>query len=192
MRDRAKSRTGHDGAIRGLYYGSQPNAEPAFCMKFRSPVIIALFIFGAARCFGGDVTADRSAEIKAQVVAAYDQSIAAAEALDLDSLFGALGNNDNGALIANGRMFLSRTEVIDSTRTNFQGIRALKYEVGPRRVTVLSPTAALLVTNGTLNGETVDGARFTRSFAHTVVYVRENGRWLVLHTHQSNPRDGGP
>ncbi len=149
------------------------------------------FLVSAALAYGSGWAAEpaipSSDALKAEVIAAYDASVAAAESLNLDALDQALAENNDGALIVNGRLLLSRPEVVEFTRGNFSRIAALKYAVGPRRLTLLSPTSALLVTNGTVSVETTDGRSFTRTFAHTIVYVRIDGKWRVWHSHQSNP-----
>ena len=125
-------------------------------------------------------------DIKAQVTAEYDRAVAAAEALNVEQLLARVGENDNGALIINGELILSRREVETRTRSNFAALQSIKYTVGPRRVSVLSPDCALLVVDGTVDVCTSSGTTITRRFAHSVVYVRQNGSWRVLHSHQSS------
>lgn len=128
-----------------------------------------------------------TAEIKAQVIAAHDAALAAAESLNIDELLRGVADNNEGALIMNGRLVLTRADVAATTRANFRGITRLKYEIGPRHVTVLGPDAALLVTTGSVLFETEQGGSVRRNFAHTFVYTRDHGTWRVLHSHQSNP-----
>jgi hypothetical protein len=122
-----------------------------------------------------------------QIAQAHDRMIAAAEALKLDDLFADVVETNRGALIANGRLFLTRDAVMEQTRRNFLGLTALKYHVRERHVTSLSPTAALLVATGTSEARISDGRTISAEFAHTLVLVLEEGRWRVLHSHQSTP-----
>jgi uncharacterized protein (TIGR02246 family) len=144
-------------------------------------IVYFVFLRGERRPEKLDAAAEQ------QVSQAYDRMIAAAESLKLDDLFAELMETNKGALIANGRLFLTRDAVIERTRANFRGITALKYTVRERHVTMLSPTAALLVATGTNEAQISDGRKISAEFAHTVVLVLEHGRWRVLHSHQSAP-----
>jgi uncharacterized protein (TIGR02246 family) len=129
-----------------------------------------------------------TASIKAEVIATYNAAITAAESLNVDALAAFLTDNDEGSLVINGRIQLTRSDAVEATRKNFRTLKAVKYDVGTRHVTVLGPDVALLVTNGSVTVQGEEGPSFNREFAHTVVYVRQNGIWRVLHSHQSNPR----
>lgn len=98
--------------------------------------------------------------IEQAVLACHDQTIAAAETLDLDRLFSFLAANDRGSMIANGRLFLTRDDTSADTRQGFQNIASLKYETHERHVTVLSRTAALLITTGCSTGGQPTGESF--------------------------------
>lgn len=155
----------------------------------KTPFLVSLaLLFLTARCgAAGATAATPPTTTKADVIAAYRASAVAAEALDVDTLVGALAENDQGALAINGQLVLTRAEAVATTRANFQGLRKIKYDLGPQHVTLLAPDTALLVATGTVTGEAESGRTFTRSFVHTVVYQRRDGVWRVLHSHQSNP-----
>ncbi len=128
------------------------------------------------------------AAIEQAVLACHDQTLAAAAALDLDRLFAFVAETDRGSMIGNGRLLLTRADTIAANRQQFQGITALKYEPRERHVTVLSRTAALLVTTGQTHFSTTDGRDLTAPYAQTIVFVLRDGRWQVLHLHSSAPR----
>ncbi len=125
--------------------------------------------------------------IEQAVLACHDQTLAAAAALDLERLFGFVAETDRGSMIGNGRLLLTRADTIAANRQQFQGITALKYEPKERHVTVLSRTAALLVTTGQTRFSTTDGRDLTAPYAQTIVFVLRDGRWQVLHLHSSAP-----
>jgi uncharacterized protein (TIGR02246 family) len=160
----------------------------------KTPFLVSLaLLFLTARCgAAGSTAATSPTAIKADVIAAYRASATAAEALDVDTLVGALAENEEGALVINGRLILTRQEAVATTRANFRGLRKIKYDLGPQHVTLLAPDTALLVATGTVTGEAESGQTFTRAFAHTVVYQRRDGVWRVLHSHQSNPPATNP
>lgn len=131
-------------------------------------------------------SAERTA-IERAVLACHDQTLAAATALDLDRLFGFVAETDRGSTITNGRLFLTRADTIANTRRGFQGIRSIAYETRERHVAVLCRTAALMTTTGQTHVVTTDGRSFTAPYAHTIVFVLQDGTWRVLHLHASAP-----
>lgn len=130
--------------------------------------------------------AERSA-IEQAVLACHDQTLAAAEALDLDRLLGFVAETDRGSMIGNGRLFLTRGDTVANTRERFKGIKAIKYDTHERHVTVLSRTSALVTTTGEVHATTTNGQAFSRPYAQTIVFVQVDGAWQVLHMHSSNP-----
>ncbi len=127
------------------------------------------------------------AVIEQAVLACHDQTLAAAEALDLDRLLGFVAETDRGSMIGNGRLFLTRADTVANTRERFQGIKAIKYETHERHVTVLSRTAALVTTTGDVHATTTDGRAFSVPYAQSIVFVLVDGAWRVLHMHSSSP-----
>lgn len=111
----------------------------------------------------------------------------AAETLDADKVFGFVLENDKGALVQNGRLFLTRSEALESTRQGFQGLQKVSYRLDTQQVTLLSPTIALVVGSGASTAMTRDGRTFETPFAQSVVLVLTNGEWKVLHAHRSFP-----
>ena len=170
-------------------------AAPRFLpIPMRAPplALICLLVVAAVSCrrvsTGDTLLPADSAAIEQAVLACHDQTLAAADALDLDRLVSFVAQTERGSMISNGRLFLTRDDTIANTRQGFQGLRALKYETRERHVTVLSRTAALLVTTGTTRFTTADGREISAPYAQTIVFVLQEGRWQVLHLHQSNPR----
>ena len=154
------------------------------------PTLLFLLAVGlvGALSHTADPTSDKSrAAVERAVIDRYDQMVAAAESLNVDELYRYVADTDQGALVLNGRLIRTRAEALANTRNSFNGIKAVKYQVRDRLVTVLSPTSALLVTTGTSNVETEDGRTFSRPFAHSVVFVFQDGAWRVVHSHQSTP-----
>ena len=145
-------------------------------------VVYFVFLSGERRLEKLDVAGEQ------HVLQAYDRMIAAAEARNVDELFRHVLENDRGALILNGRLFLTSGAALQQTRENFRGLASVKYTVRERHVTLLSPTTALLVATGTSSFRTNDGREFALEFAHTVVFELQDGEWRVLHSHQSTPR----
>ena len=113
----------------------------------------------------------------------------AAEALDAEKLFGFVLENDQGALIQNGKLFLTRSETLESTRQGFERLQKVSYKMDQEHITLLSPTVGLAVAAGSSTATTRDGNTFTTPFLQSVVLVLTNGGWKVFHSHRSIPRE---
>jgi len=146
--------------------------------------LLAMGSFGAA---ADPAPVADDAVIVAAILAVHDQTIAAAEARDLDRLFSFVLENDAGALVSNGVVQLTRADALATTRAGFQGIASVKYNFTARRVTVLSPTSAVLVSSGSVAATTDDSRSFTNGFTQSVLFVLRDGHWRIVHTHQSSP-----
>lgn len=155
---------------------------------------MAIFLLAAAAGLvpGSNRAAEPAADpskaaIERAVLRRFDDMVLEAEALDADELFRHVTENDHGAVVQNGRLWRTRGEALLSVRENFRGLSAVKYQIQERLVTVLSPTAALLVATGTVTVGLPDGRKNSRPFIQTIVFVRQPGGWQVVHSHQSNP-----
>ncbi len=144
-------------------------------------IVYLLFLRGDS----GLARMDAAAE--AQIMRTFDEMMVAAEAGDVDELFRRVAENDRGALISSGRVFFTRADALENTRASMQRLEHVKYSLNDRRVTFLSPNAALLVVSGSVTAKPNGGGEFTAPFVQTVVLTRERGEWRVLHTHQSGP-----
>lgn len=113
---------------------------------------------------------------------------AAAEALNPDKVFSFVLENDRGALAQNGKLFLTRSEALEATKQGFEKLQSVRYQFDQQHVTMLSPTIALAVGEGSSSATTEAGQTFTAHFAQSVVLVLTNGEWQVLHAHRSFPR----
>ncbi len=111
----------------------------------------------------------------------------AAQRLDPDKVFSFVLENDAGALAQNGKLFLTRSEALASTKQGFQGLQKVDYQIDQQHVTLLSPTIALATGEGSSSATTQDGRTFTTRFAQSVVFVLTNDQWQVFHAHRSFP-----
>jgi ketosteroid isomerase-like protein len=58
------------------------------------------------------------------------------------------------------------------------------------QVTVISSDVALLVADGTTTAMLTDGRTIESRFAVSLLFVRREGRWKLLHGHYSMPNRG--
>jgi len=59
--------------------------------------------------------------------------------------------------------------------------------IGEKRITVLADDIVLLTAHGRYVATTKPGPVIAGDFAWTFVYARIEGRWKVVHSHQSTP-----
>ena len=111
----------------------------------------------------------------------------AAQALDPDKVFSFVLENDQGALVQNGKLFRTRSEALASTRQGFQGLQKVSYRFDEQQVALLSPTIALAVGAGESSMTLDDGKTLNTRFVQSVVLVLTNGEWKVFHAHRSFP-----
>ena len=125
-------------------------------------------------------------DIETAVLGRLTEIQSAAQSLDPDKVFSFVLENNKGALVQNGRFFLTRGEALESTRRGFQGLQKVAYQFDQQHVTVISPTVALATGEGSSSATTADGRTFTTRFAQSVLLVLTNGEWKVLHAHRSS------
>lgn len=125
--------------------------------------------------------------IENAVLDAHDAMIVATEALDFPRLEALLLNTNRGALITDGRVTLSRDDAVATIRRECESLRGLHYGFARRLVTLLSPTSAMIVAEGTITAHTAEGVTFTRPVAQTIIFMRADAGWRVIHMHSSSP-----
>jgi uncharacterized protein (TIGR02246 family) len=122
------------------------------------------------------------------ILAVSAEMTTAAEAVDVDLLFGYMLDTETGSLIQNGNVMATRQEALERVRRNLQNISRIQYRWRRQYVTVLSPDAAVLTSEGESTATTTTGDTFTTPFAQTVVFVLKAGTWKAIHAHQSSPQ----
>jgi ketosteroid isomerase-like protein len=161
----------------------QLNAEGS--MKYVIVLLVAVIIGVASQ--GQPTKRSVPADIEKAVLARLGEIQSAAQRLDPEKVFSFVLENDQGALVQNGRLFLTRTEALESTRQGFQRLQKVEYTFDQQHVTLLSPTVALAIGQGSSCATTTDGRTFTNPFVQSVVLVLTNGEWKVFHAHRSTP-----
>ena len=131
------------------------------------------------------LTEQRRMTIEKEILEINAEIVRTAETMDADALFDFILDTDKGSLIQNGNLLLTRKDAYESYTRNIQGIQSIGYEFEEQHITVLSPKIALLTAKGRSDVQLKDGRSFGSPFAQTLVFVLENGKWKVLHTHQS-------
>lgn len=133
---------------------------------------------------------DRSAIEKA-VLETNARMTEAANRLDAAAFFAYIIETDKGLIIQNGVLFKSRQEALETVKRGFQGIAKMDRRFENPQVTIISPDLALLVSEGSTTATLTDGRILNSRFAVSLVFVRKEGQWKLLHGHYSRPVNQG-
>ena len=134
-----------------------------------------------------EMQTDQQQEIEKSIVETHARMKLAAEQRNVEGLYEYVMEMDKGVIIEDGRLRRTRDEALRSTRQGMQGLKELAYTYAQTYVTVLSPTAALWVGEGTASATLENGRQISGPFAETIVFVKTGGVWKVLHAHRSAP-----
>ncbi len=145
-------------------------------------------LVGAAGCqHNMQVTQQNDKNIEKTILKVHSAMKKAAENLDANTLYAYVLNTSKGAIIENGRLFLTRRDALNSTKKGLKGLKGLSYAYNQKHITVISPTSALWVGEGAAIATLEDGSRISSPFAESIVFVNKGGQWKVLHAHRSTP-----
>jgi uncharacterized protein (TIGR02246 family) len=133
-----------------------------------------------------DVDTTSEQAIKKAVLETNARMTQAADKVDVEAFFSHI--TDPCVIIQNGTVFKTRQEAMQAVKRGFAGIAKVDRRFENPLVTVISPDVALLSAEGTVSatltdGRTMDGGRF----AVSMVFVRKDGQWKVMHGHYSMP-----
>ncbi len=125
--------------------------------------------------------------IEKAVLETNAKMIQAAENLDAEGFFDWILDSVAGPVIQDGKLMLTRQEALEAVKRGFQGVAKAKYQLDRTYVRAISPEVALLTGEGTSTATLEDGRTFSAPFALSEVFVLREGKWKVLHAHQSVP-----
>jgi len=126
-------------------------------------------------------------DVEKAVLAANDEITHAAEARDADRFFSFLLDTTKGSIIQDGVLSLTPQAVRARVEPGFRQSVKVHYRWKQQHVTVLAQDMALLVGEGEILIAT-DRGTTTQPFAQSAVWVRRDGKWKILHAHQSTPK----
>ncbi len=148
---------------------------------------IHIAIITAALISTGSMSGDRQDTTEAAIRAVHAQMRQAAEKLDAEALYAFVLDTSTPPIIENGRMAPTRAAALQRTISGIQQLAAVSYTYANQNITMLSPSTALWVAEGTASGTLKDGRQISAPFAETVVFVQREGQWRVVHAHRSSP-----
>jgi len=158
--------------------------------KVTSPIVVAAAVSIAflASCRQEEARPDPSEQdIETAVRAVHTQMRQAAGKLDVHALYAHVLDTRTPPIAEDGRLALTWTAALEGTTRGLQGLAGLSYEYAAENITVISPTAALWVGEGTASATLEDGRQIQAPFAETILFVERDGEWKALHAHRSTP-----
>jgi ketosteroid isomerase-like protein len=135
-----------------------------------------------------DTPSEQQKAIEKAILKAHEEMKTAAQKLDVETLYSYV-LDVNGPIIEDGRLKRTRQEALESTKQSFQVITNLSYTYHRKNITVISPSVALWVAEGTSTVTFNDGNNISVAFAETIIFVQKDGQWKVLHAHRSVPNE---
>jgi ketosteroid isomerase-like protein len=133
------------------------------------------------------IPVDQQQAIESAILDVHAKMKQAAERREVDALYNYVLDMDKGVIIEDGRIRWTRQEALNSTKQGLQGLKDLSYTYTQKKVSVISPTVALWVGEGTSSATLEDGRQFSVPFAETIIFVQKDGQWNVFHAHRSVP-----
>jgi ketosteroid isomerase-like protein len=153
--------------------------ESAMTRLSNSIVVVCACVCGAP------VAAQQS--IETEIRAVHAQLRQAAESLEAQALYAFVLDTDTPPIIEDGRMAPTRTEALQNTAQGLRGLTRLSYTYTRESITVISPNTVLWVGEGTASATLQDGREIAGPFAETIVFVKRDNQWKILHAHRSAP-----
>ncbi len=144
-------------------------------------------LIGTIQCNRKTISVKQQQAIETAIFDLQAKMKEAAEGRDVDALYKYVLEMDKGVIIEDGRIRWTRQEAVNSTRQGLQGLKDLSYSYSQKFVTVISPTVALWVGEGTSSATLQDGRQISVPFAESIVFMLKDGQWKVFHAHRSVP-----
>ncbi len=134
------------------------------------------------------LSAEQQKAIEQEILKVHVEMVKAAENADADGLFNYVLDECKGVIVQDGRITMTRQEALDVTRQGIQGLKDISYKFNNKHITIISPTLAIWVADGTTSVTIIeDGRQLNFPFAETIVFTLKDGQWKVLHAHRSVP-----
>ena len=164
-------------------------------LRFATLISIAAGLLAGAPAvaqmkFAGPDAAVRAA-VEQAVLATNAKMTAAADRLDADAFFDFILDTDKGLIIQNGVLFKSRAEALAAVKRGFQGLAKIDRRFENPQVTAISADCALLAAEGSTVATLADGRTLNSRFTVSLVFVRQDAQWKLLHGHYSMPMAAG-
>jgi ketosteroid isomerase-like protein len=134
------------------------------------------------------VSPEQQKAIEQEILKVHTKMVKAAENSDVEGLYSHVIDGCKGVIVQDGKIMMTRQESLDTTKQGLQGFTDISYKFNRKNITVISPTLAVWVADGTTSVTTVnDGRQLNFQFAETIIFTLKDGQWKVFHAHRSVP-----
>ena len=154
-------------------------------------ILVCVSVVWAMQNNKEDLSIDQQQAIETAILKVHAAMMKAAENLDAEALYDHVLDQCKGVIVQDGRIMVTHQEALDATKQGLQGLKDISYTYNQKHITIISPTIALWVADGTTSATIIEDEReISVAFAETIVFVQKDGQWKVLHAHRSipNPR----
>jgi len=138
-----------------------------------------------------DISKEQQTVIEKAILKVHSEMMKAGENRDAEALFSHVLEMNKGVIIQDGVISTTRREALDTTKQGLQGLKDISYKYNHKYISVISPTVALWVADGTTSATVIEGGlEINVFFAESIIFVKKDGQWKVFHAHRSipNPR----
>jgi len=131
-------------------------------------------------------------EIVRQIDDRRRELIAAVERLDFDKVSTFFSTAEDVAYAGGGSMAPSRRAALRRYQGIFGALKQVDIDIGQSTIAVLGPEAAVITMQGRVATTDTAGLESQAPFVWTIVWVRSDGEWKMLHANQSYPLNIAP
>lgn len=146
-----------------------------------------LCIFILALTLGSQIQAEPASQdqIRKEILETNARMTQAANSLNTEAFFAFIDDSDQCRIIQNGTLFKTRREAFDAVKRATQMISKIDRHFENPQVTVISNDTALLTSLGSVTATLTNGTITESRFAVSILFVRKEGVWKLLHGHYS-------
>jgi len=143
--------------------------------------IIFLVLTGAGSVRAMD---EEESEVTGTIDVMMQTMIAFAEKADVDQTFTDLSPDKKAVFFINDKVY-DRKSLLEAFRETFGKLRSQKIQLKAPKVFLLGPDAAVWVAHGKGITQDKEGVSRTEALTETWVWKRDQGKWKVIHYHES-------
>ena len=151
-------------------------------------VLICASVVWAMQDNTGPLPSEQQKAIEEEILKVHAEMVKAAENSDAEGLYSHVIDGCKGVIVQDGIIMMTRQESLDTTKQGLAGLKDISYKFNRKNITIISPTTAIWVADGTTSVTIVeDGRQLNFQFAETIIFTLKDGQWKVFHAHRSVP-----
>lgn len=143
--------------------------------------IIFLVLMGAGNVRAMD---EEESEITGTIDVMMKTMIAFAEKADIEQTFTDLSPDKKAVFFVNDKVY-DRKSLLEAFRETFGKMRSQKIQLKDSKVILLGPDAAVWIAHGKGVTQDKEGGARKEALTETWVWQRDQGKWKVIHYHES-------